>query len=324
MFEAQQSDFPHTSPFPGARRLRTDDWPERSRTAIFREQFGRDRIRVEPLADHPFQIDVMIAKLPGLGLVWGRRSPLRSDFLDGSDRLLFSTSDGAIAAQSGREVELHAGDAVVLSGADLGQFVTLAPAPIVTIEFPGGSLGRMLRDAGASFARRIRKDEPALQLLRAYLRTFLSLDGKAPAPLRAFAISHIHDLAAVALGPSSEHGEVARRRGVAAARLKAIKGDILRHLESEVLIDDVAHRHSLSPRYIRKLFEHEGTSFTEFVRTERLNRVRRKLLTSNCRISDVAYSVGFNDLSYFNRAFRERFGCSPGEMREGAAPHLSA
>ena len=35
------------------------------------------------------------------------------------------------------------------------------------------------------------------------------------------------------------------------------------------------------------------------------------------RISEIAYEVGFNDLSYFNRAFRRRFGHSPGEARKG-------
>jgi AraC-like DNA-binding protein len=34
------------------------------------------------------------------------------------------------------------------------------------------------------------------------------------------------------------------------------------------------------------------------------------------RIAEVAYEVGFNDLSYFNRSFRRRFGLSPREVRE--------
>jgi AraC-like DNA-binding protein len=38
------------------------------------------------------------------------------------------------------------------------------------------------------------------------------------------------------------------------------------------------------------------------------------------RISEIAYQVGFNDLSYFNRTFRRRFGPSPGAMRESVSP----
>jgi AraC-like DNA-binding protein len=66
------------------------------------------------------------------------------------------------------------------------------------------------------------------------------------------------------------------------------------------------------------LFERDGTTLTEFVRDQRLSRSRRILLNRQAQhlsISEIAYSVGFNDLSHFNRLFRRRFGCSPGEMR---------
>ncbi len=33
------------------------------------------------------------------------------------------------------------------------------------------------------------------------------------------------------------------------------------------------------------------------------------------RISDIAYRVGFSDISYFNRSFRARFGCTPKAAR---------
>ncbi|HET7614712.1 MAG TPA: helix-turn-helix domain-containing protein [Gemmatimonadaceae bacterium] len=67
------------------------------------------------------------------------------------------------------------------------------------------------------------------------------------------------------------------------------------------------------------LFESESTTFTEFVREERLTRARSKLLSPRFaarRIAEIAYEVGFNDLSYFNRSFRRRFGHSPSEVRE--------
>jgi len=37
------------------------------------------------------------------------------------------------------------------------------------------------------------------------------------------------------------------------------------------------------------------------------------------RIADLAFAWGFNDLSHFNRAFKTRFGATPGEMRAQAA-----
>jgi AraC-like DNA-binding protein len=36
------------------------------------------------------------------------------------------------------------------------------------------------------------------------------------------------------------------------------------------------------------------------------------------RIADIAYAVGFNDLSNFNHAFRQHFGRTPSEVRRGS------
>jgi AraC-like DNA-binding protein len=73
---------------------------------------------------------------------------------------------------------------------------------------------------------------------------------------------------------------------------------------------------------LHKLFEREGITLSRFVLGLRLERVRHVLLESgnsgDQTISAFAYSVGFNDLSTFNRAFRRRFGVTPSELR---APH---
>jgi AraC-like DNA-binding protein len=289
---------------------------------MFREHFGRDRVKVEPVADHPLCIDAFIAKYPGVGLVWGRRSPLRSDFSDGSDRLLFSLRSPAVAMQFGQEIEVTPGDAVILSGADPGCFVTLQSGPIMTLEFPDRSLARSLGDPRRSFARTIRKDEPAFHLLRTYVRSFLSLRTDASPAIRNSAATHLRDLACLAAGSARESGEVATLRSLPAARLHAIKEDVIARLADDLCIDEVAVRHGVSARYVRMLFEREGATFSEFVRDERLSLARRLLLSpcsAQCSVSDIAYSVGFNDLSYFNRSFRRRFGCSPREMRNSSS-----
>jgi AraC-like DNA-binding protein len=67
------------------------------------------------------------------------------------------------------------------------------------------------------------------------------------------------------------------------------------------------------------LFASERTSFTGFVRDARLDSAYRKLMSpgfDHLLISEIAYDDGFNDLSYFNRAFRRRFGMSPSDARE--------
>jgi AraC-like DNA-binding protein len=59
-------------------------------------------------------------------------------------------------------------------------------------------------------------------------------------------------------------------------------------------------------------------TFSEFVLAERLARAHRLLVDSahlGLKVSEIAYSVGFSDLSYFNRTFRLRFGMTPSDVR---------
>jgi AraC-like DNA-binding protein len=133
----------------------------------------------------------------------------------------------------------------------------------------------------------------------------------------------VHDLVALTLGATRDSSAIAGGRGIRAARLHAIKTDILSNLAARDLsIDVVARRHSISPRYVRKLFESAGTSFSDFVVDRRLARAHRRLTDPRFAahtISAIAFEAGFGDLSYFNRLFRRRYGATPSDVRAGAA-----
>ncbi|MFN3756086.1 MAG: response regulator [Flavobacterium sp.] len=63
----------------------------------------------------------------------------------------------------------------------------------------------------------------------------------------------------------------------------------------------------------RKLKSLLGVTATEFIRNERLTIALELLKKETISISEIAYSVGFNDVSYFSKCFKERFGVSPSE-----------
>ena len=104
-----------------------------------------------------------------------------------------------------------------------------------------------------------------------------------------------------------------------AGRLNFIKADVLRNLDRDDLtIESVAKANAVSARQAQRLFASSGTTFSEFVLEQRLLLARRLLLHEQSRdrkVSDIAYTVGFNDLSYFHKSFRRRFGVSPADMR---------
>ena len=104
-----------------------------------------------------------------------------------------------------------------------------------------------------------------------------------------------------------------------ANRIAAMKADIeLRLDERTMTTKRFADLHGLSVRSLQKLFESEGQTFSQFVLERRLERARHLLnLPAGERgtISEIAFGVGFGDLSYFNRTFRKRFGLAPRDAR---------
>jgi acetamidase/formamidase/AraC-like DNA-binding protein len=81
----------------------------------------------------------------------------------------------------------------------------------------------------------------------------------------------------------------------------------------------VAEAEGISERYMQKLFEGSGSSFTNYLRERRLQRASAALSNpseAHHSISEIAYRNGFNDSAHFSRAFRHRFGFSPREFRQ--------
>jgi AraC-like DNA-binding protein len=66
-------------------------------------------------------------------------------------------------------------------------------------------------------------------------------------------------------------------------------------------------------RFIKK---RTGKNFVEYVNDLRLGMASSKLVNSNSSIAEICYECGFNNLSNFNRIFKNRKGCSPKEFRD--------
>jgi AraC-like DNA-binding protein len=159
----------------------------------------------------------------------------------------------------------------------------------------------------------------ALRLLAGYVDFMRCEPSLSDSKLIARTVAHIHDLMALALGATRDGAMLALGRGVRAARLKAIQAHICEHFaKHDLSVQSVAAHYGLSPRYIHMLFEGEGSTFSTFVREQRLMQASR-MLRSPCHaarsISSIALAAGFCDLSHFNRCFRVRFGASPSEVR---------
>jgi AraC-like DNA-binding protein len=158
-------------------------------------------------------------------------------------------------------------------------------------------------------------DAPGADLLVGYANLLRSVQPGTPKAAE-LAAKHLCELTALVLDGRSDR----ERSGpsIRAARLELVKKDILKRLNEPGLGgEDVARRQGISTRYLHKLFETEGESFSEYVRDRRVELAYRMLQSPSGerRISAIAFDCGFGDISNFNRAFRRRYGVTPSELQ---------
>ena len=80
----------------------------------------------------------------------------------------------------------------------------------------------------------------------------------------------------------------------------------------------IAAKLGLSANYIQKILYETEATFTERVLELRLQKAREMLAdprNDRLKVSNIALSCGFNEVSYFNRCFRRRFGEAPTQSR---------
>ncbi|QKC87988.1 AraC family transcriptional regulator [Mesorhizobium sp. NZP2234] len=310
-------------------RLITDMVPERDRIEVMREVYGRTVLKVDLDPLGPTQVDMKVRALPGLGIATGTSSEFRvhhsTSLIESDDLILLAALDGAsVMKHRGREEAVGNGQALMMSGEEVGLNV-IQPGGFrfVNMSFSLRELSPLIGDPARALMQPLATGSGPMRLLLDYVQSLQdSGDALTPETWR-LATAHMFDLVALAMGATREAAEIARGRGVRVARLRAIKADIAAHGgHGGLSAEDIARRHRLSARYIRKLFEGEGTSLSDFMLGQRLLRAHRMLSDprhSGRSITAIAFEAGFNDLSYFNRAFRRRYDATPSDVRAGAS-----
>ena len=159
----------------------------------------------------------------------------------------------------------------------------------------------------------------SLALLGAYCAMIERQESLTSPDLLAHMAETIVDLVGLAIGAKGDAAEIAGARGLRAARLSAITAKIRDGFTNPgFTAASIAFELRLSLRYVHDLLQESGNSFSERVLGLRLQRAMDMLTDSrfdHLRIGQIAYASGFGDVSYFNRSFRRRFGCTPGMAR---------
>ncbi len=98
--------------------------------------------------------------------------------------------------------------------------------------------------------------------------------------------------------------------------IKRAKDFILQHQSEDLTLTKVSKAVNISEFYFCKMFKKfTGLNFTEYLCRIRIERAKQLLLNPNLRISEIAFEVGFQSLTHFNRVFKRIAGLSPSEYR---------
>jgi AraC-like DNA-binding protein len=164
-----------------------------------------------------------------------------------------------------------------------------------------------------------RSGSPMLRLLSTYAEEVFRA-GADGLGLQPIAERHLAELVgALCLEPTDQVGTATGAAALNQARLLAIREEIARAYEDPCLnLRRVSGRLGFSERLGQLILNREGLSFTELLQQHRLERAYERLAFAAERVTDVAYGVGFSDLSHFHRLFKARFGHTPGETHEAA------
>ena len=104
-----------------------------------------------------------------------------------------------------------------------------------------------------------------------------------------------------------------------ADRIKTMLQFIQEHYTEEVSVEQIAASASISPSECLRCFHDMiGTTPNQYLRDQRAQRAAELLCGTGLRVSEIALQCGFQDASYFARAFRQVYGCGPTEYRRQA------
>lgn len=100
-------------------------------------------------------------------------------------------------------------------------------------------------------------------------------------------------------------------------KLKSVLSYIRSNYDSQITLEDMAEAAGMSPKYFCYFFK-EMTMKTpvEYLTLYRIERASGRLIKSDLSVTDIAFSCGFNDLSYFIKTFKQIKGITPARFRK--------
>jgi AraC-like DNA-binding protein len=293
---------------------------------------GFCRLDVGPAGDERIDCDnefvllhsVAIATPRGNSARFARTRALLDDGCD--DLVLILATRGKVrVTQQSKIIELATGQMCLTEMNVVGAVDLNHSGGFTTTRFPRSLLLQVAPSAETQIARTLGHDRALSLLIERYAALCTEIGGELDMFGQRAAAQHLADLVGHVVGTDPDDKALLRQRGISTARINLLKAYILARLENpDLTVETVARANGLSERQVQRMFAAAGTTFSDFALEQRLLLARRLLLHESARrrkVSDVAYTVGFNDLSYFHRTFKKRFGATPSVIQMEVCRH---
>jgi AraC-like DNA-binding protein len=308
------------------RYFRGSEIPDTLRFGAWRNLLNRWLIAsdAQPASDAPFRGSAYLRTLPDLRFGWGSigataNQRTRKTVADDNDDLflLVNLQGTIVASGQDGDVKLRSGDAYLMRCEQTGAFGWRDSVKLLCLRVRQSGITPLL-NGSCNAPVLIPKHNETLRLLIRFLRLLDETQPLASPELRAVVTRQIQDLLALVAGARGDAKDLATNRSLDAVRLKSVQEHVERHLvEHDLSLEALAFRFGISRRSLQRVFEADGTNFSEFVRQRRLAKAYSALSKPGAEtpIAEIALGCGFCDISYFNRAFRARYHATPSDVR---------
>ena len=231
-------------------------------------------------------------------------------------KLHIQNSSIAIVRQHGYETILQPGDAMLLDSLYPFQLDFPENFSCLSVKIPRDLLRPMLKDPKAATSKPIANQSPINMAIKHYIH-FLLKTSKDQIDSDQSRLYLDNLLGLIVAGTSQE--KISAKKIDRENKFSRIKRFINANLDDPELSPvKVAEHFFISVSYVHKLFKKNQLTFGNYLRKQRLECAAMTLQNKSNdthTISEVAYHLGFNDLSHFWRLFKKHYGMTPREYR---------
>ncbi|HWL21192.1 MAG TPA: helix-turn-helix domain-containing protein [Bradyrhizobium sp.] len=246
---------------------------------------------------------------------WERVSSVQ----DASYVLVCPLSGCVAFSQDGRIDIARPGEYVLLSELAFYELSSDKTTRMLMLRIPAAELRGRLVSVEDHVSRRFKPNEQMTRLLVDMIRSVSELFIDCPPPNPQALATEIISFVALTIG-SEDRGAATDVRNARYHLRRRIVDFIESHLSDQSLSPKkIAASSRISLSYLYSLFNDNETTVNQFVQTKRLQRAYEILVADpkgHRTVSEVAYEVGFKNVSHFSRCFSRHFKVAPRDVRQ--------